>query len=195
MDPISMMAIGTAASVAAGGVTAFGQASEGEAKAGSLGYQAQVARLNAGVARTNRDQTLTAGAAKAENAGIMARQRMGQIITAQGASGLDINGASATAVRDSQQRAGAKDQSAIYDNTARQAYGFEVEASNKELSAKMLDADAKSAKTAGYLKAAGTILGTASSVSGKWYDAKNNGVFNGRPTPISDWTSTGYNDA
>lgn len=192
-EPGVLSGLGMAAGVGGGALSAFGAISGGNAQAAASSYQAQVARINAQVARINRDQTLDAGAVKAENAGIGARQVAGRIITAQGASGLDINGASATAVRDSQALAATRDQKSIYDNTARAAYGFEVEAANKEASAKMYDASAKSQKTAGIMKGLATILGTASTVSGRWLDAAKNGTFGGSPT-ASSWSSFGFGE-
>jgi tetrahydromethanopterin S-methyltransferase subunit F len=91
----------------------------GNAAASASGYQAQVARINAQVALTNRDQTLTAGARKAEASGIAARQTAGRIVTAQAGSGLNLNSDSFQRVRASQGAAASKDIATIYDNTAR----------------------------------------------------------------------------
>jgi hypothetical protein len=149
----------------------------GNAASSVSSYQAQVARINADVARLNRDSTLTAGADKALAVGTAGAQRMGQIRVAQSASNLDITKGSAARVQDSQQAAISGDVRRVYDNTARAAYGYEVEAYNKDTSARMLEAKAAGEKRAGMMKALGTILGTASSVSGRWMDAKKSGMF------------------
>ena len=175
----SMAAMSIATSLAAGGVSAVGSVMGGNAASSSSGYQAQVARINGDVARMNRDTTLTSGAQKAEAVGIAGRQTMGKVITQQAASGVDITKGSASRVQTSQQAAISGDISRVYDNTARAAYGYEVEGFNKDASAKMLEAKAAGEKKAGYMKALGTILGSASSVAGKWYDAKKSGAFGG----------------
>lgn len=178
-DPVTLSALSIGATVAGGAVSAGGGIMGGNAEAAAKSYQAQVARINKQVALMNRDQTLTAGADKALATGIAGRQKMGQIITAQAASGLDITKGSLARVQEGQQTAISNDIAHIYDNTARQAYGYTVKAANEESSAGMYEAGAKSAKNAAMIKALGTVIGTAGSVSSKWLQGNQLGLWGG----------------
>src|SRR6266568_3618358 len=94
-----MMAITTAATVAAGGVAAYGAAQKGAADKAMYGYQAGVAQLNERIAKQNADYTREAGGTVAYQSGLKTGQIVAQQKVAQSASGVDVNTGSAAKVR------------------------------------------------------------------------------------------------
>lgn len=167
-DPFTWAAIGTAASVAGGAVSAAGALGKGSADKAMYGYQAGVALLNQNIAKQNAAYTRDVG----ENAAfISGRKTMATVATQkvdQSASGVDVNSGSPAAVRKSTTDLGQIDQSTIRQNYAKKAYGYDVEAATKgaEAGADVIAGD--NAEKAGRINAASSILGTVSSVSSKW---------------------------
>lgn len=184
-DPISWAAIGTAASVAGGAVSAGGALAKGSADKSMYGYQAGVALLNQTIAKQNAAYTRDVG----ENAAFLSgRKTMATIGTEkvdQAASGIDVNSGSAAAVRKSTADLGSIDQSTIRQNYAKKAYGFEVEAATKgaEATGDIIAGD--QAEKAGKVNAAASVLGTVSSVSSKWLQGSS--VFGGAQSGITTY--------
>lgn len=154
MDPITLTMISMGAAAAGGGIAAFGKMQEGAATAEMYKYKAAVAQQNAAYQRQ-------AGEIAAQRAGMKSRFELGQTLAAQGASNLDVARGSAPLVRQGMQDVARQEQGIIRSDYARRAWGEEAEA-------KLDVAAAKQAKTAGYVGAASSILGAASSVSDKW---------------------------
>jgi hypothetical protein len=75
----------------------------------------------------------------------------------------------------------------IRAGAARKAYGFDVEAVGQEATAQLDRMSASNAKTASYLQAGSSILGTIGSVSGNWMKMSKAGVFSSG----GDQTSSG----
>lgn len=184
-DPFSWAAIGTAASVAGGAVSAGGALAKGSADKSMYGYQAGVALLNQTIAKQNASYTRDVG----ENAAfISGRKTMATIGTQkvdQAASGIDVNSGSATAVRKSTADLGSIDQATIRQNYAKKAYGFEVEAATKGAEATTNIIAGEQAEKAGKVNAAASILGTVSSVSSKWLQGSS--VFGGTSSGITTY--------
>lgn len=179
-DPISigtMATIGMGANAAGGGLGIFSSIFGGEAKSDMYKYQAGVARINEQIAQQNADYARAAGEVEAQRSGMGTRFKIGQERVAQAASGIDAGRGSAVAVRASEQAIGQQDEAMIRANAARRAYGYQVEAVGKEAEARMAETSADAAKTEGYINAFGSLLGTASSVSSKWLQAKQYGVY------------------
>lgn len=176
-DPVTIAAVGMGASVLGGAVNTAGALWGGQAKSNMYKYQAGVARINANIARKNAEYSRYMGEHEAQRVGMKGRFEQGQTKVAQSSRGLDVNSGSAEALRDSQGELSRHDQTVTRATAARRAYGFDVEATNKEAEARMAETSADNAKTASYFEAAGSILGTASSVSSKWLDASRLGIF------------------
>lgn len=170
-DPFSMMAASSAASGLGGLLSASGAEAKGGAEAAQYNYQAGVAKLNASIAKQNADYTRTAGGTAAFQSGLKTGAIVGQQTVAQGASGIDVNSGSAKAVRDTTTQLGQYDQDLIRTNYAKRAYGYEVEATSKEAEAGADVIAGQQARRAGDISAEASILGTVSSVAGKWYGA------------------------
>lgn len=182
MDPVTLAAVSIGATVASGAVNAFGTAMSGSAQAKQYEYQAGIARLNSQISKQNADYARQVGEVQAQQSGMKSRFQQGKIVTAQSASGLDVNKGSPKAVQDSQHELGVYDQNVIRSNAAKRAYGFEVEAFNATAQGKVYDMAADRTKTATAIGVTGSILGTASSVSSKWLDASRLGLFGGGDT-------------
>jgi Tfp pilus assembly protein FimV len=157
-----------------------------------FGYQAGVANLNSQIALQNRDYALSTGETEAKRYGMQAAQRMGAIRAGIGASGIDIGSGSKADVQTSQQAVSRIDLDQIRNNAARKAYGFEVEATQDTAQANLYTKAASDAKSAGEIKALGSLISGAASVADKWYQGSS--VFGQASQPKSSnaVTAQGY---
>ena len=108
---------------------------------------------------------------------MQAGQRMGQIKAAQGSSGLDVNTGSNVQVRASQQKVTGIELDTIRSNAARTAYNYDVKSTQDIAQANLFKLNAADAMQAGEIKAAGSILGTAGSVSSEWLSGQRMGLW------------------
>ena len=84
------------------------------------------------------------------------------------AAGLDLGFGSPGDILAETAAMGFEESAIIEENTNREARGYEIRAINYGNEAKALKYGAKATKTAGYIQAAGTLLGTASQVGKIW---------------------------
>jgi len=178
-DPVTMAAIGIGSSIASAGLGAYSALESGDAKSKAFEYQAGVAQINASIARDNADKALYTGEQQAMRLGMGQRDRMGKITVAQAASGIDINSGSPAAVRNSQATVDRMDQEQVRENASRKAYGHLVEAEGHKRSGEMARSAGADAEWAGKIGAATSILGGVSSVSSKWSQGTQVGLFGG----------------
>ena len=171
--------IGTAATVGGGLLSAFSGIFGGEAESSKYKYQAGMSRLNANINRQNRDMAIHSGEAVAQQSGMKTALQTSSIRAGQGASGTLVDSGTNADVVESQHAVGKQDQDMIRWNAEKAAYGFDVKALEDEASAGMYERGAKDAKTAGYINAMGSLIGTAGSVSDKWLKAKHLGMGSG----------------
>lgn len=172
-------AIGLGTSLAGGALSAYGAASGGEANAKAYEYRAGMSRVNAAINMQNSDYALQVGDRKLASYGMSAAQRAGAIKTTQAAGGLDITTGSNKDVQNSQALLTKIDNKTIAENTSRTAYGYRVQANNDLLQAGLDDMSASNSRRAGKLSAIGSLIGTASSVSSKWLQGKQAGLWGG----------------
>lgn len=178
-DPatIGMMSMGASA-----GGSLLGMVSSlmgGDAKSKSFEYKAAIARMNIAVAKQNKEWALKSGETEALRSGMKTGFVLGEMKAKQGASGLDVNKGSGALVRASQHKIGLLDQTTIRENAARRAYGFDVQAANLQAEANAFDVASDNAEMEGYLGAASSLLGGASSVSSKWMQGEQLGMWGG----------------
>lgn len=195
-DPVSMMAMGgMAASGAQGIFGAISSLAGGNAKAESYKYQSSMAMYNAAIAKQNQKYALDIGEQQAEKAGIAGAAQAGQIKAAQGASGVDVNFGSAKEVQTSQHLVSQMDLNTIRERAAKTAYDFSVQAVNYENQAKGYNKAASNARTEGILGAVSSFIGAAGSVSSKWMQGNQLGMWgkggsnlsNPGPDPLTEW--------
>lgn len=172
-DPATLAGASMAGTGIQGLLGAFGANMKGEADASAYQYQAGVARINEGIAKSNADYERHVGEVQAQQSGMKTAQDIGGTKAAQSGSGVDVDKGSAAAVRDTQLEVGQYDQAMIRSNAARKAYGFEVEATSEEAKARMADAAASNAKTGGMLGALTSLISAGGSVSSKWLQYKS----------------------
>lgn len=191
-DPLTIMAVGSiGASVLGAGVGVMGAKNQGqaalfqgEAQSQQYMYQAGLAELNQKLALENADYTRNAGEVEAQRLGLRGRDVIGKTIAGRGASGLDIGSGSSADVIDSERMISSYEQATSRANTARAAYGSEVEAYQQGKQAEMYKKSATNAriaaqygKTAADYGVATSIIGGASSVSSKWLEGRQKGLF------------------
>ena len=194
-DPITLGTIGLAASGASGAAGIFGSLFGGAAKADAYKYQSSMAWQNAAIAKQNQKYALDIGEQQAEKAGIAGAAQAGQIKAAQGASGVDVNSGSAKQVQDSQHLVSQMDMATIREKAAKTAYDFSVQATNYENQAKGYSKAASNARTEGILGAVSSFIGTVGSVSSKWIQGNQLGMWgkggsnlsNPGPDPLTEW--------
>ncbi len=150
LTPQNMTALG-------GGLGAIGSIQQGVAASKADKYNAQVAQQNAALATQNAALEGAIGEANVGLAGLKTQQQVGAIKATQAGRGVDVNTGSAKAVQTSQAETGMLDAANIRSNAARQAYGFEVQATGFENDANLDKANAGKDMTAGVMNA-GTAL-------------------------------------
>lgn len=161
-DPITI-----GLTVAAAVVTAGGQMYAADAQAKQYKYMAAVDQQNKALSLKERDDANRRGELEQMRHWRKVAQLQGQQIAEMGAEGLDLGFGTALDIQDETLAMGFEDASILEENKVREARGYEIQAINYGNSAKANKANAKAAKTAGYISAAGTLLGAAAQVSGK----------------------------
>lgn len=174
-SPIAIAGMGLG--VVGAGVSAFGSAQSGAAQQSMYQYQAGVAQINKQIAEQNASYAEASGEVQAQQEGMKTRAEIGQTRATQGASGVDVNRGSAVDVRASEAEIGAENQALTRSNAARVAYGYRVEGAQQEAQSTVDLMAGKQAKTAGDIGAYASLLGGASSVSSKWLQGKQVGLF------------------
>lgn len=194
-DPVTLGTIGLASSGASGALGVFSSLMGGGAKADAYKYQSSMAWQNAAIAKQNQKYALDVGEQQAEKQGIAGAAQAGQIKAGQAASGVDVNTGSAKEVQTSQHLVSQMDLNTIREKAAKTAYDFSVQATNYENQAKGYSKAANNAKTEGVLGAVSSFIGTVGSVSSKWLQGNQLGMWgNGGgslskpgPDPLTEW--------
>lgn len=176
-DPVTMAAVSIGGSAISGAMGAAGAEQQGQAQSQMYQYQAGVAQINQQIANQNAQYAIAAGESKAQMAGIKTSQEIGAEKAGQGASGLDVNGVSATRVRESTLDVGSLDEATIRSNAARESYNYTVQGWQQGQQAIMDQMAASNAKSAGDMNAMSSIIGGASSVANKWLSYSKAGIF------------------
>ncbi len=170
-------AVGIGTSRVGGLLSAFGANQAGQRQQDMFNYQAQVARINSQIDKQNEEYARNKGEIEATQYGMKARQQMGAIRVTQGASNIDVNSGSAVDVQNSQRKIAQIDTQQIRSNAVKVAYDYDVK-STMDLNQASLDVMAgENAKKSGDINAAASILGTVSSVSSKWMQGNQQGMW------------------
>lgn len=176
-DPATMTMVSMGMS-AAGGLLGAGSAKQSAAAESRMyDYKAGIALQNKRIEEQNRDYAFKVGEQEAGRYGIKARQNIGSIKAAQSGTGLDVNTGTAAQVRESAHDIAAMDMATIRQNAARQAYGYSVKAWEAGQEARLYGMASENAKAAGKTNAIASLLSGATSVSSKWQQAKQTGIY------------------
>ena len=163
-DPVTL----TVLTIGAGLITAGGQMYAADAQSKQMKYEAAVATENRKLELEARNDTRKRGEMEQLRHWRKVAALTGEQRATMGAAGLDLGFGSPMDILDETAALGFEDASIIDENTNREARGYEIRAINYGNQAKGLKYGAKAAKTAGYIQAAGTLLGTASQVGKMW---------------------------
>ena len=194
-DPVTLGTIGLASSGVSGVAGIFSSLMGVGAKADAYKYQSSMAMYNAAIAKQNQKYALDVGEQQAERQGIAGAAQAGQIKAGQAASGVDVNSGSAKDVQTSQHLVSQMDLNTIREKAAKTAYDFSVQATNYENQAKGLNKAASNARTEGVLGAVSSFIGTVGSVSSKWMQGQQLGMWGKGgtssgsfgPDPLTEW--------
>jgi hypothetical protein len=169
--------IGMGASLAGGILGAQGAKQSAASQQQMYNYQAGIAKINSQIDLQNRDYALNVGEIQATKFGLQEAQQEGHIRTQQSASNLDVNSGSNLDVQTSQRKLGQMDLTQIRSNAAKTAYDFDVK-STMDLNQSTLDImGGQNAITAGNIQAEASIIGSVGSVSSKWMQGNQAGMW------------------
>ena len=136
-------------------------------------YRAQVAANNAAIAKQNQQimennarTTEAAGAAKADQEAMKARELLGRQKVAAAASGLDVNSGSALDIRAGTAGMAMLTDLNVRDDTNRRAAALRQQGANYAAQGENFNIDAEAARTAGSAAETGGILSAAGSLAG-----------------------------
>jgi hypothetical protein len=152
----------------------------------SAQYNAQVARNNQTIAQQNSSIALQQGQTQEENQRLKTGGMVAGIEAQQAASGVNANTGSSVDVRSSAAETGELDALTIRYNSNLQARNFTQAANSYGAQASLDEAQ-------GEWGVAGSILGGASSVSGKWLQYQQSGVGAGTSLPSSYYNLPSFN--
>jgi hypothetical protein len=166
-------AIAMGASAAGGLMSASGELAAGQAQSNDLNYKAMVALYNKQLDDRKAQMASEAGEVGAATIGMKTRAAVGQERAQQSAGGIDSTTGSAAAVQKATQQLGMLDASTVRANAAKEAWGYQVEGANELNQAFADKAGADNARKASRLKAASSLLSSASTVGNMWSRFQN----------------------
>lgn len=158
--------ISSIAGVVGTGLSIFGAIQQGNAADAAAQYQANVATVNANIAKKNADRVQQTAAQEQLQQDQTALGLFGEQEAGQAASGLSVKSGSFIATRRSARKLARLDAANIRQQGDVAAYGYRTDAANQQSSAEFSRAQGKSALTASYLDAASSLIGGATSLIG-----------------------------
>jgi hypothetical protein len=157
-------------------VGAVGQIGQANAQANAANYNAQVADMNAKIESKRAQDSLERGKIEEQNKRREVAQIKGQQLAGMSANGVDVGYGSSLDTLVDTATFGELDALTVRSNSAREAYGHDVAAVNKQADSQLFKMEASSATTNGYLGALGTLIGGAGDAWGS-YKKKSIGAY------------------
>ena len=177
IDPATA-AVLTLVTTAAGGVMqAQGIRQQSKAQAKQYRYQAAVDRNNKIIADRQADDAIERGKREEQEHREKVQQIKGRQRVSFAASGIDLGSDVVSETLADTAMLGELDALTIRSNAEREAYGFRLQGMNFEASSGLKEASADNVVSAGRTQAVTSLLGTASTVGGKYADFKAAGAF------------------
>lgn len=173
----AMAGIGMASSLAGGIFGAEGAEEQGAATQAMYNYQSGVATMNAQIAQNDANYATAAGINQGQQTGIQLGQQVGQTKAAFGAG--NITGGSQTNVVKGETEYGQQQEANVAANAAKQTYGYKVAAAGQTAQAGADIVAGQNAMAAAQIGATSSILGSIGSVSSKWAQSYQSGIFSG----------------
>lgn len=160
-------------------MSTYGTWEQGQAQAASARYNAAVEHSNALISTQNAAIAGQAGSEQAFMTGLKTRSMVGSLAAHQGASGVDVNSGSNVDTRASADALGELDALTVRSNAAREAYGYQTQATAHEAQSRLDKTNAKNSDTASYVNAASTFLSGMSNAADKFASFQMAGGFGG----------------
>jgi hypothetical protein len=154
-------------------VGAAGSVQQGKAANASAKYNAKVADMNARISERRAYDSIERGKTEEQAKRREVAQFKGRQEAAMSANGVDVGFGSPLDTLVDTATMGELDALTVRSNAAREAYGHQVEASNKTADANLSRMNGKAAKTGSYFQAAGTLL---SGVGDAWGSYKKSSM-------------------
>jgi len=177
-SPVTLMAgAGLASSVASAGIGAYGAYQGGKAKEKQYQYQAGIARMNQQIQEQNASYALESGDREVQQVGMKHRALMGKIRSQQAASGVRVDSGSNADVQAGANMVARMDQDNTRRNTMQKVRGYKIAAWEQGENANLADVAARNARKEGKTGVLTSLIGGASSVSSKWMQGKQAGVW------------------
>lgn len=187
MSPTALGQQGTAQMQAGANIQGFGQIFGGISGFAQAMYQRQVAKINAKIAEQNELNALAKGESDSMRYGIQAKQRMGNIIAAQGSSGLDAASGSARDVQASQGKIAQMDMQQIRENAALVAYNYDAQKVSFQNQGNLALRSGINSLAEGGIKGLSSFVGGAYATHSKWILGQQVGL---QPKQDDDEAST-----
>lgn len=157
-NPAALIIASTAVAAAGAGVSAMSAASASR-------YEAKIAERNAGLERESARNAADNGAIEAQRQYRKIAQLQGSQQASMAANGVDLSFGSALQTQEDTAAMGAEDVKSIYNQTAQEVRGFDINASNYKVKAISARKVGKDAMIKGAFDVASTVLGGASQYS------------------------------
>ncbi len=167
IDPVTISAISTVATIASTGLQIMGQSQAAGAQRASLEYQSAVQRNNQIIAQRQADDARARGEVEANKKRQQAQQLIGRQRTVLAGNGVEVDTGSALDITSDTAAAGELDALTIRANAEREALGFETNAMNFGSQSQLSSFQASQQDAS--LANAGTLLGGVGSIADKWY--------------------------
>lgn len=179
MDPATATMLALGATALKTGMGVYSSIQQGKAQSAQARYQADVARQNQDLAEQQASAERREGyenmiTRRQETARLIGRQR-----AAAGASGAAVDVGSNLELQTDTAAQGEIDALNAYNQGIDSSYNYEIQAHNYGQQAAAYDAQAGSAKRAGYLNAASAAIGGIAEMGSTWagFRAKQTGDF------------------
>jgi hypothetical protein len=164
------------AGIASGAMSAFGQVQQGKAAQAQANYQAAIERNNAIRADYLAEDAISRGKESERQERLRGRMLIGQMRAVLASSGQVVDEGTALDLTVDQAETNELNAQTVRNNAAREAQEFRIQATNSRGQADLFQLSGANAASSGTVGAAGTLLGSAASVSGKWYEFKKAGL-------------------
>lgn len=162
--------MGPAIMAAAMVVSAAGAVASGVAASNQASYQAEIANQNAKYAAEKANAGMADYAQKAMEKGMQDRAHMGGLVAGEAGSGLETNTGTAKAVQEGQRQITKISQFDLNKAATADWYSAKKQQQSDLMNKELALMEAKNAKTTGYIKAAGSLMGGMSKMNDNYGD-------------------------
>ena len=172
---MAMTTVAIGLQLAGAGSSAVGAFYGAKSRKSALGYEADMADINAKLAESTAQSTLLAGQAAEQRTRLQTAQLKSRQRVAMGSSGTALDEGSNAEILKTTDYMGEIDADTVAANAVRAAWGYRTQAANYQGSATMARSAADAVSPGAAL--ATSLLGSASQVASSWYSAKKAGMF------------------